>query len=103
MSSLGVYQAGEGPPDFVYTFVDSVGAPINITGWTATSTVAKPDGTTFTAPAVVSDGAAGQVTRPWTAAMTDTAGVYRHIITVTDGGQYTTISRHLSWVVETFP
>lgn len=102
MSSMGVYQVGEIPFDLVYEFVDAAGSPIDITGWSATSTVRAPDGTVTTPSVSVIDGAAGQVGRPWTASMTDQAGVYRSSITVTNG-TYTLTSNGLTWVVETHP
>ena len=100
--SLGVYQVGEVPFDFLFDFLDSVGSPIDITGWSASSTVTAPDGTTLSPTAAVDDGAAGRVSRVWLPAMTAQTGLWREAVTVTDG-TYTLTSATWSWIVESTP
>jgi hypothetical protein len=74
--TAGSYVAGEKPPPLVYTFLDSAGAAINLTGYTAKFIIREKFGTPTTYNATVSAPTSGQVTYTWTGTEWPTAGHY---------------------------
>lgn len=67
--TIGPYVVGEKPSSLVYTFLDSAGAAINLTGYTATFQYVRCDGgVPATGAATVSSPTTGQVTHTWTGA-----------------------------------
>lgn len=74
--SIGPYTVGEKPAPLVYQFLDSAGAAMDLTGWTATFHYQRYDGTPEEASATVSDPAAGKVTYTWTGSEFSTPGVW---------------------------
>lgn len=67
--TIGPYVVGSKPPPLVYQFLDSAGAPINLTGYTAVFNFKPVDSGTATAgSATVTDPTNGRVTHTWTGA-----------------------------------
>ncbi len=64
--TIGPYVVGEKPPPLVYTFLDSAGAPIDLTGYAVRFTYRHVDGTATEAAAAVTDAAGGKITYTWT-------------------------------------
>jgi hypothetical protein len=75
--TIGPYVMGEKPAPLTYQFLDSAGAAINLTGYTAKFSYQEHDGTAVTANASVSDPTNGKVTYTWSGAEFATAGRYR--------------------------
>lgn len=74
---LGTYIVGEKPPPLVYQFLDSTGAPIDLSsGYVATFECREFDGASFTGTATITNGSAGQVTYTWTGTEMPTSGRY---------------------------
>jgi hypothetical protein len=65
--TIGPYVVGEKPAPLVYQFLDSAGAPINLTGYaTPEFHFQRTDSsTTVTGAAVVTDAANGKVSHVW--------------------------------------
>jgi len=63
---VGPFVVGEKPAPLLYTFQDSNGAAIDITGYTAKFLYKERDGAVATASATVPNPAAGQVQYTWT-------------------------------------
>jgi hypothetical protein len=76
--TIGPYVSGEIPPPLVYTFLDSTGAPINLSvGYTAQFSYREQESSSSTLTgATVTNAVAGQVTYVWTGAEFPTAGHY---------------------------
>lgn len=73
---LGPYVVGEKPPPLEYTFQNSAGAAINLTGYTAKFKYQRTDDSATEANATVSDAVAGKVTYTWTGPEFATPGDY---------------------------
>jgi hypothetical protein len=66
--AIGPYVVGEKPSPLEYTFLDSLGAPMDLSGYTAKFVVRltdDPQGSASTHTAVVSDPTQGAVTYTW--------------------------------------
>jgi hypothetical protein len=74
--SAGPYVAGEKPAPLTYTFLDSTGAPLDLSGYTAKFIVRERFGAPTTYDAVVTTPASGIVTYTWTGAEFPTSGQY---------------------------
>ncbi len=85
-SELGAYKAGEIPEPWRYTFADSDGNPIDISGYTVKLTYQLDGGTQVVQNAVLIDGPTGVVEYVWVAADTATAGVMDGEMWVGNGG-----------------
>jgi hypothetical protein len=72
--TIGPYVQGEKPPPLVYQFLDSAGAAINLTGYTAVFNFRPVDGTSTAGLATVTTPLTGQVTHTWTGAEFPSAG-----------------------------
>lgn len=71
------YIAGEVPPPLAYQFLDSSGAPVDLSsGFTAQYRWQERDGTPGSGAASVTDPVNGIVTYTWTGAEFATAGLY---------------------------
>ena len=75
--TAGPYTVGEKPPPMTYTFLDSTGVAINLTGYTAKFVVKEHDGAATTYNATVTTPASGIVTFSWTGVEFATAGHYQ--------------------------
>lgn len=74
---IGPYVMGEKPPPLEYSFLDSDGAPINLTGYTATLRIQRTDAAAYTEmTATVSAPTQGTVTHTWTGSEFGSAGTY---------------------------
>lgn len=74
--SIGEHTVGEKPAPLVYQFLDSAGAPIDLTGYTAAFHYQRSDGTASTGLATVTDPSNGKVTHVWTGAELSTPGMW---------------------------
>jgi BppU N-terminal domain len=72
----GPYVVGEKPPPLQYTFLDSNGVPIDLSGYTAKFVVHEQFGPATTFNASVTDPSNGVVQYTWTAAEFPTSGSY---------------------------
>jgi hypothetical protein len=72
--TIGPYVVGGKPPPLVYTFLDSAGAAINLTGYTAVFNFRPVDGTATVGAATVTTPLTGQVTHTWTGAEFEAPG-----------------------------
>lgn len=74
--SIGPYVVGEKPSPLEYQFLNSDGAPMNLTGYTAKFVVRPVDDESAAATynATVTDPTLGKVTYPWTGAELSTPG-----------------------------
>lgn len=72
--TIGPYTVGEKPPPLVYTFLDSAGVAVNLTGYTAVFNHRPVDGESAAGLASVTTPLAGQVTHTWTGAELTTPG-----------------------------
>ncbi len=72
----GPYVVGEKPPPLQYQFLDSLGSPIDLTGYTAKFSVREKYGSATQYNATVSGPATGLVQYTWTAAEFPTSGSY---------------------------
>jgi hypothetical protein len=75
--TIGPYVMGEKPAPLTYQFLDSAGAPINLTGWTAKFSYQEHDGPAVTANAAITDGPNGKATYTFSGAEFYSAGRYR--------------------------
>lgn len=75
--TIGPYVVGEKPPALAYSFLDSGGAAINLTGYTAKFNVREKYGTATQYNASVTTPLSGTVTYAWTGAEFPTAGEYQ--------------------------
>lgn len=94
---IGPYVVGEIPIPLQYTFLDSNGVPINLTGFTVKFQRGEVDGT-FSNPVTVNaqltDAVNGVVTYPWTAADFPHPGRYGGMFFVGNG-----TNRYASWLI----
>lgn len=74
--SPGEYVLGEIPDPLSYSFLDSTGAPIDLTAYAAWFEWQERDGAVGQGSAVVTAPASGTVTYTWTGAEFTTAGSY---------------------------
>ncbi len=75
--TIGPYVVGEKPAPLVYQFLDSAGAPIDLTGYTVQFHYRRSDsGSAVTGAAVLSEPAAGRVSHVWTGTEFDTPGTW---------------------------
>jgi lysophospholipase L1-like esterase len=75
--TLGTYALGDVPPPLVYSFLDSTGVPIDLSGgYSAAFTCQEHDGPPFSGTAEVTSGPAGQVTYTWAGGEFPTQGRY---------------------------
>jgi hypothetical protein len=74
--NIGPYTVGEKPPPLVYQFLDSAGAPINLTGYTAKFQYQRTDGAATSVNATVSDPTNGRVTYVWAGTEFSTPGTW---------------------------
>ena len=75
--AIGPYVVGEKPPPLTYSFLDSNGVAVNLTGYTAKFVCKEADGTVTTWNAVVSTPLSGTVEYVWTGVEFLTPGHYR--------------------------
>jgi hypothetical protein len=73
---IGPYVTGEKPPTLSYTFLDSSGAAIDLTGYTAKFNIKERWGAATQYSATVATPASGIVTYAWTGAEFLTPGHY---------------------------
>ena len=74
-TTIGPYVMGEKPPPLVYQYLDSAGAAINLTGYTATIRVQRTDADTYAEfTATVTEPLLGKVSHTWTGAEFTSAG-----------------------------
>lgn len=73
---IGPYVVGEIPPALVYQFLDSGGAPINLTAYQVDFIVRERSGAPATHAGALSDAANGKVSYTWTGAEWPTPGRY---------------------------
>lgn len=91
MITLGVYMAGEVPPERLeYTYLDRDGTAITLDGYTAIAVVQNPAGVRTEIAATVEDAAAGRVSVGWAASMTNQPGGWS--ITIWVGDTYTKLA-----------
>lgn len=75
--TIGPYVRGEKPPPLEYSFLDSAGAAIDLTGYTALLRVQRTDASDYLdLTATVTAPTAGTVQHVWTGAEFATAGDY---------------------------
>jgi len=76
--TIGPYVVGEKPSPLEYQFLDSAGAPMNLTGYTA-KFVTRPvddESAVATYNATVTDPTLGKVTYPWAGTELTTPGMH---------------------------
>jgi len=83
--TIGPYTQGEKPAPLTYQFLDSSGAAIVLTGFTAKFSYQERDGAAVTANASVSDGPNGKTTYTFTGTEFATSGHYRAEFIVGNG------------------
>lgn len=94
---IGPYVVGEIPPPLEYTFLDSAGVAINLTGFTVRFQRALIDGgftNAVTLVGALSDAPNGKVTYVWTAADFLSPGRYGGMFFVGNGS-----NRYASWLI----
>jgi hypothetical protein len=94
---IGPYVVGEIPIPLEYTFTDSNGVAINLTGFTARFQRGEIDGTftnAVTVNATITDAVNGKVTYTWTAADFAQPGRYGGMFFVGNG-----TNRYASWLI----
>lgn len=85
---IGPYTVGEKPSPLAYTFLDSGGSRMNLSGYTAEFHYRRSDSAVATVgAAVVSDPVNGVVTHVWTGAEFSTPGTWWSEIWVGNGVQ----------------
>lgn len=84
--AAGPYVVGEKPPALMYTFLDRLGAAINLTGFTAKFIVKQADSTAVTYNATVATPASGIVSYTWAGNEFLAAGNYQAEFWVGNGG-----------------
>jgi hypothetical protein len=94
---LGRFTAGERPAPLRYTFEDATGAPLDLTGYTATFTRAVR-GDFTTAAATIPDPEQGAVEYEWAADDLAAPGLHKGEFFVTNGTN-TYASERLVWLV----
>lgn len=94
---IGPYVVGEIPPPLEYTFLDSNGVAINLTGFAVRFQRALIDGVftnAVTLNGALSDAVNGKVTYTWTAADFPSPGRYGGMFFVGNG-----VNRYASWLI----
>lgn len=94
---IGPYVVGEIPVPLEYTFVDSDGIPLNLTGYTVRFQRGEIDGgfvNAVTVNATLTNGPAGQVTYTWVAADFPHPGRFGGMFFVGNG-----VNRYASWLI----
>lgn len=95
---IGPYVVGEIPPPLEYTFLDSNGVVINLTGYAVrfqrAEIVAGNYVEATTVPATLADAVNGKVLYPWTAADFAHPGRYGGMFFVGNG-----TNRYASWLI----
>lgn len=74
--TIGPYVVGERPAPLEYQFLDSAGAPMDLTGYSAEFHVQPRNGTAVVHPAAVTDPATGRVTHTWSGTELVTSGTW---------------------------
>lgn len=83
--TLGAFTESEIPNPLVYTYQDSAGAVINLTGYTAKFVYVRHGGSAVTRSASVSTPLSGQVTYTWVTGDMDADGIYTGEFHVSNG------------------
>jgi hypothetical protein len=83
--TIGPYVVGEKPSPLTYTFLDSAGVAINLTGFTAKFAVREQFGTATTFNATVSTPASGITSYTWAGTEFPTPGSYQAEMWVGNG------------------
>lgn len=94
---IGPYVVGEIPPPLEYTFLDSAGVAINLTGFAVRFQRALVDGgfvDPVTMNGALTDAVNGKVTYTWTAADFPSPGRYGGMFFVGNG-----VNRYASWLI----
>jgi hypothetical protein len=94
---IGPYVVGEIPVPLEYQFLDSTGAPINLTGYTVRFQRGEIDGgfiNATTVNATLSDATNGKVTYTWTSADFPHPGRFGGMFFVGNG-----TNRYASWLI----
>lgn len=73
---IGPYVVGEKPPPYEYTFLDSDGTAINLTGYSAEFRVQRVDGPVVSGAATITAPTEGKITHTWTGTEFPTPGRY---------------------------
>lgn len=74
--TIGPYVAGEKPPPLQYTFTDSSGTAIDLTGYDVQFHVQRTDAVASTYDGTLTDGPTGTVSYTWTGTEFVTSGKY---------------------------
>ena len=82
----GPFVVGERPDPLRYVFLDSAGAPIDLTGYVASFCWAEAWGEVGTGPAEVTDPTGGEVTYTWQPAALASPGRFTGQVWVDDSG-----------------
>ena len=83
--SLGTYKFGEVPLDLLYTFEESDGTPIDLSGFTVKANTTSPAQVSADYNGSLSTAVAGIVAVPWAAAMTGEVGPWSMHIWASNG------------------